>query len=508
MAELKISQMDAAQPLTGAELVPLVQGGINVTATAADMRGTADTLPGLAALLAGKQSTLVSGTDIKTLNGESLLGAGNIEVSVGDEDVLPEVVAPSHIFPAPGEVVATKLIVLAGGPFFSLYGASIAAAQVQVSGTEDFASPIYSSGEQTTGTQVALPVGTLMGGANYYWRMRYKNTRGVYSAWSAPTPFSTAVVLGSYIPMPTPTPAAFGDVLEGGFYAGMIWNELSRSSTATTIGMGAKVFTIIADMDTVPLVYVGQQLEVRSRANPENKMSGVVVSASGTALAINADSIGGSGTFSDWSVMSRFRVIVAPKAGGENPGVMIKVADNSVGIASQTSSEGLRSTLSMVATGGVSVYPAANWARSLVLGGRTDWYIPARDELELLWRNLKPTTNDNFVSLRRVASAYDYRRDGAYGDAADPAHGENKNSYPVGAAYTATVPARSANTMFHAGGAEALEFWASPLLYWSSTEFSPTNMVRQNSFAASEGFQGNSTKTALIRVRAVRRSII
>lgn len=420
----------------------------------------------------------------------------------------PAIRTPANISPAQSATGDTETPTLSGSIYLSLYGLAMVAAQFQVSTTADFGATVVSTGDIAgTATTYTVSAGVLAVSTAYYWRVRYKDVEGVYSAWSAPTSFTTAASFSSYIATPTATPAAFGDPLEGGFYAGMIWNELVQSASSMTIGTGVKTFTV-PNMAGAPIVYAGQMLEVRSRANPANKMIGTVVSASGTALAINVDSIGGSGTFSDWSVMSRFRVIVAPKAGGENPGVMIKAADTAVGVASQTSSEGLRSTLSMVAAGGVSVYPAANWARSLVLGGRTDWYIPARDELELLWRNLKPTTNDNFVSVRRVASVYDYRRDGAYGDAADSTHGENKNSYPVGAAYTATVPARSANTMFHAGGAEALEFWASALQYWSSTEFSPTNMVRQNSFAASEGFQGNSTKTALIRVRAVRRSII
>lgn len=39
--------------------------------------------------LEGKQDTLVSGTNIKTINGESLLGMGNIEIS-GNSSVDPK----------------------------------------------------------------------------------------------------------------------------------------------------------------------------------------------------------------------------------------------------------------------------------------------------------------------------------------------------------------------------------------------------------------------------------
>ena len=91
----------------------------------------------------------------------------------------------------------------------------------------------------------------------------------------------------------------------------MIWNELVQSATSTTIGTGSKSFSV-PNMDSAPIVYAGQQLEVRSRANPANKMVGTVTGATGTNLTINVTSVGGSGTFSDWSVMSRYRVIVAP----------------------------------------------------------------------------------------------------------------------------------------------------------------------------------------------------
>lgn len=41
----------------------------------------------IVAALAAKQNTLVSGTNIKTINNESILGQGNIEISGGDTSV-------------------------------------------------------------------------------------------------------------------------------------------------------------------------------------------------------------------------------------------------------------------------------------------------------------------------------------------------------------------------------------------------------------------------------------
>jgi hypothetical protein len=115
--------------------------------------------------------------------------------------------------------------------------------------------------------------------------------------------------------LPTATPA-IGDALEGGFFTGLIWNQVTQSATSTTIGTGSKTFTVT---DSAPLFYSGQAVEVRSRANPSTaRMIGTVTGSTGTTLTVNVTSVDGSGTLTDWSVMAKFRVIVAPKSSGEN----------------------------------------------------------------------------------------------------------------------------------------------------------------------------------------------
>ncbi len=117
MADLKITELPAAGALSGAELVELVQGGVNVQSTAqdiADLGGgggavsSVNTQTGAVVLDAGdigstpvggvaatdvqsaiqeldseKQATLVSGTNIKTINSTSILGSGDLAVSGG-----------------------------------------------------------------------------------------------------------------------------------------------------------------------------------------------------------------------------------------------------------------------------------------------------------------------------------------------------------------------------------------------------------------------------------------
>lgn len=68
MAEVKISELTSAStPLAGTETVPIVQGGVTKKVTVSNV-------------IASKQDTLVSGTNIKTINGSSVLGSGDLVV--------------------------------------------------------------------------------------------------------------------------------------------------------------------------------------------------------------------------------------------------------------------------------------------------------------------------------------------------------------------------------------------------------------------------------------------
>lgn len=306
----------------------------------------------------------------------------------------------------------------------------------------------------------------------------------------------------NYIATPAATPA-IGAAFEGGYYAGMIWNELVQSPTSTTIGTGEKVLTIST---TEPITYIGQSLEVRSRANPANKMVGTVTRATSSYMVLNITSVAGSGTFIDWSIMAKYRVIVSPKASGEsNNTLTYKNANTAAPVACQTLSEGRKATLAMVAAGDSTVYPAAHWCKNLSIAGKTDWYMPARDELELCSRNLKPFSADNSTSARQD-STLDYKNQGAFDDAST-AMGTNLNSSPVGAAYTTTVPEMTALAIFQYTGAEC--FTLEDAVYKSSSELSSAQIWCRWSGTIQLGQQRVGDKnTTGGRVRAVRRSII
>ena len=436
---------------------------------------------------------------VSSVNGET----GDVTLVIPEA---PQVLTPTNVSPADEATDIGETPTLEGSPYYSLYGKAQKSSQWQVDTTSDFSSSplVYDSGEVLgVGVTHTVPEGNLTVSTTFYWRTRYRDIDDVFSEYSTPTEFVTAAGFNNFIPTPTATPA-IGAALEGGFYTGLIWNQVTQSSTSTAIGTGSKTFTVT---DAAPLFYSGQAVEVRSRANPSTqRMKGTVTASSGTTLTVNVTSVDGSGTYTDWSIMAKFRVIVAPKSSGENSSITYKNANTAAPSETGTLTEGRKATLAMVAADTSTVYPAAHYCNDLSIGSFTDWYLPARDELELIWRNLKPTTDNNYTTADRPTGATpNYQNLGSLGDTANT-HGLNNNSDPQGAAYTSTVPARTSVAAFQTGGAEAMAYGSQ--VYWSSTEYSTSGAWRQDYGSSLPGFQTSNFKYSSFYVRAVRRSII
>lgn len=139
---------------------------------------------------------------------------------------------------------------------------------------------------------------------------------------------------------------------------------------------------------------------------------------------------------------------------------------------------GPQNTADMVADGNSTVYPCAHFCNDLSTGGQTDWYMPSKNELEVCYYNLKPTTTANSTSS-----------------------GIDPNAVPARASnYTTGNPAQTSATDFQDTGAE--DFSATDA-YWSSTEFSAT-AARGQFFSNGNQFNYDA-KTNSFRVRAIRR---
>jgi hypothetical protein len=73
------------------------------------------------------------------------------------------------------------------------------------------------------------------------------------------------------------------------------------STTSTTIGTGSKTFTTNLSA-TQTAFTVGTRVRYSYPTNTADFMEGVITAFSGTSMTVNVDSIGGSGTFANWSV--------------------------------------------------------------------------------------------------------------------------------------------------------------------------------------------------------------
>ena len=154
---------------------------------------------------------------------------------------------------------------------------------------------------------------------------------------------------------------------------------------------------------------------------------------------------------------------------------MLQVKTSSTLTAGTTSTwDGAANTTAMIEAG-AAAHPAASFCKNLTIGGYTDWVLPAKDQHELLYRQLKPDATANNTS-----------------------YGANPSSDPVGANYTADSPTQTAIAAFKTGGAEA---FAVDSYYWSSTGYNSTSGNRQ---LFSNGTAGFGSKTNAYRVRAVR----
>ena len=146
-----------------------------------------------------------------------------------------------------------------------------------------------------------------------------------------------------------------------------------------------------------------------------------------------------------------------------------------------------------------AAHPAAQFCRSLTIGGFDDWYLPSRDELEVLYRNLKPTADENYVYANRAK--FWGVKVGAYNGVDESGNGCNASSVPAGPAYTEDAPAQTTATAFQDGAPEAFDDrW-----YWSSTEFGSGSAWGQ---LFDDGYQVYGGKDNVGRCRAVRKMIL
>jgi hypothetical protein len=181
-----------------------------------------------------------------------------------------------------------------------------------------------------------------------------------------------------------------------------------------------------------------------------------------------------------------YYLIVAPAAtGASGTGYTITTnkqwkTANTTTAGTFSSANGASNTAAMV-TAGIGAHPAANFCTGLSIGSYTDWYMPARYELDIAYQNLKPTTASNSTSW-----------------------GINPYSVPERTVNrTAGAPAQTSVAAFQSGGAEAFvaEF------HWSSTADSASATDAWKLDFTVGGQNAFNSKVGSDRVRAFRREV-
>ncbi len=175
----------------------------------------------------------------------------------------------------------------------------------------------------------------------------------------------------------------------------------------------------------------------------------------------------------------KYALIVAPKAGGQT--TLAWKATNTTTLSTDSVWDGFSNTAAMVADS--ANHAAAQWCAALSISGFTDWFLPATEQLELCYRNLKPRTTSNDTT---------------------PISGVNGSSDPRGTTYTASDPAQTPSDAFryvlatNVHGPEEFDITAA---YWASTNASSAGSYTKEFLA---GARADATKVSSLLVRACR----
>ena len=204
----------------------------------------------------------------------------------------------------------------------------------------------------------------------------------------------------------------------------------------------------------------------------------------------------------------RYALIVSPQAIGE-PSTSLRWRSSRTGVseaAARTRWDGLYVTNYIINFETLADFPIFEFCDQVRSSdpvpddGGSDWYIPALDELELLYRNLKPGPEDNDVRERDLEFPDLFQQ------------GENPSSDPQGTAYTESDPQQTTVADFQgSGGAETLQFEGDSdnNRLWSATESATDRAWAQSFRGSSAGLQSSRNKdVAGYRCRLVRRVLL
>jgi len=135
-------------------------------------------------------------------------------------------------------------------------------------------------------------------------------------------------------------------------------------------------------------------------------------------------------------------------------------------------------------------HPAAQFCCSLTIGGYDDWYLPAVQEWDILYRAFKAEATPN----------------GTYSGAG---FGANPYAVPAGGNYTDSNPALTGVLAFRASGSETLRHFDEavgddPFFHWTSTQAASGTAYQRTTYMGIQLAESKTIATAT-QVRAIRR---
>ena len=434
---------------------------------------------------------------------------------------------PANLSPAAGATGLTVTPTLTGAPYYPLYGVPQELRRFWVF-EKGGDVPVYMADEAPL-DDTPLVSHTLATQVNadkeYEWQYQDKNVEGEWGQRSPRSGFSTA---DTYIATPSVTSPLDGatdapeqPVIELSAFS-VVNGTDTHEATSIRIKDDAGATVWLLDRSTSPLDSItvpdGILLEGERQYTIEPRHHGATFgdSAWGSPITITTSTsfvpsfdteIGAAygGGYVAGKIVSdydgqTYGLIISDGSGDSvkmGAGTMMwrnarTAVSSTHGVPPMTLADGRANHNAILALNALTDFPAFKWiednCNATALNGHDDWYLPSRDELEIIYRNFKPTTQDNNDGTRYTSG---FGGDGAV-------HGTNANSVPEGVGYTLTDPAQTGDTNFRGTSEDAFE--ASN--YWSSTELDASYAWGQY---FNFGHQVNHFKDGSIRVRAVRR---
>ena len=183
-------------------------------------------------------------------------------------------------------------------------------------------------------------------------------------------------------------------------------------------------------------------------------------------------------------------LVVGPRSTAQSPSNIAWSSSTSSLPGASSTIDGPANTAAMIADGTAS-YPAAQFCVGLSVGGFSDWYMPALNELDVCYFNLKPSTDSNETQGPSVG-------------------GINPNAVPSrNSTYTSGVPAQTSAADFQSGNSESFTSDFSIFGYWTSTEDAASAFAaRLVNFRSGQRGTAFKTYAYYCPVRAIRRVTI